>query len=205
MVQIEDTLVSDDVLLQDFVCDLSHCQGACCVEGDAGAPVAEEEKNILEEIFPLVQPFMRPEGIEAVRQQGVWANDPYDHAPSTPLIRGRECAYLIRNAQGTALCAIEQAYEQGRIGFKKPISCHLYPIRLTRILSFTALNYHHWDICRQGCALGRKLGVPVYEFLREPLIRRFGKDWYDQLCLTARQYRQHLAQGEHSSAETGKK
>lgn len=196
MVQIEDTLVSDEVLLEDFACDLSRCRGACCIEGDAGAPVAEEEKRVLEDIFPLVAPYMRPEGAEAVRLQGAWANDPYDHAPSTPLIAGKECAYLVYGSDGTALCAIEQACAAGRIAFKKPISCHLYPIRLTRILSFTALNYHRWDICRDGCALGKKLNVPVYEFLREPLIRRFGEGWYDRLCLTAGQYRRHMAKRE---------
>ena len=186
MLQIQDTLVSDDVILESFVCDLSRCHGACCVEGDCGAPVEESEKRLLEDLLPRIEPYMRPEGIEAVRLQGAWTDDPYDHAPSTPLVNGRECAYLTFSSDGTALCAIEQAYRDGRIDFQKPISCHLYPIRLSRILSFTALNYHRWDICRDACALGRKLGVPVYKFLREPLIRRFGQAWYDELCLTDR-------------------
>lgn len=194
MIQIDDTLVSDDVLLEDFACDLSRCRGACCIEGDAGAPITDEEKAILEQIFPQVQAYMRPEGVRAVRQQGPWAYDPYDHAPSTPLVGGRECAYVYYDAQGFALCAIEQAFAQGRIAFKKPISCHMYPIRLTRILSMTALNYHRWDICRCACERGKKQGIPVYEFLREPLVRRFGADWYEQLRLTAREYRRHLAE-----------
>lgn len=193
MLQIQDTLVSDDVILESFVCDLSRCHGACCVEGDCGAPVEESEKRLLEDLLPRIEPYMRPEGIEAVRLQGAWTDDPYDHAPSTPLVNGRECAYLTFSPDGTALCAIEQAYRDGRIDFQKPISCHLYPIRLSRILSFTALNYHRWDICRDACALGRKLGVPVYEFLREPLIRRFGQAWYDELRLTAREYAQQIA------------
>ncbi|HIT97279.1 MAG TPA: DUF3109 family protein [Candidatus Merdimorpha stercoravium] len=193
MLQIQDTLVSDEVILESFVCDLSRCHGACCVEGDCGAPVEESEKRILEDLLPRIEPYMRPEGIEAVRLQGAWTDDPYDHAPSTPLVNGRECAYLTFSPDGTALCAIEQAYRDGRIAFQKPISCHLYPIRLSRILSFTALNYHRWDICRDACALGRKLGVPVYEFLREPLIRRFGQAWYDELCLTAREYARQIA------------
>lgn len=193
MLQIQDTLVSDDVILESFVCDLSRCHGACCVEGDCGAPVEESEKRLLEDLLPRIEPYMRPEGIEAVRLQGAWTDDPYDHAPSTPLVNGRECAYLTFSPDGTALCAIEQAYRDGRIDFQKPISCHLYPIRLSRILSFTALNYHRWDICRDACALGRKLGIPVYEFLREPLIRRFGQSWYDELCLTAREYAQQIA------------
>ena len=193
MLQIQDTLVSDEVILESFVCDLSRCHGACCVEGDCGAPVEESEKRILEDLLPRIEPYMRPEGIEAVRLQGAWTDDPYDHAPSTPLVNGRECAYLTFSPDGTALCAIEQAYRDGRIAFQKPISCHLYPIRLSRILSFTALNYHRWDICRDACALGRKLGVPVYESLREPLIRRFGQAWYDELCLTAREYARQIA------------
>lgn len=193
MLQIQDTLVSDEVILESFVCNLSRCHGACCVEGDCGAPVEESEKRILEDLLPRIEPYMRPEGIEAVRLQGAWTDDPYDHAPSTPLVNGRECAYLTFSPDGTALCAIEQAYRDGRIAFQKPISCHLYPIRLSRILSFTALNYHRWDICRDACALGRKLGVPVYEFLREPLIRRFGQAWYDELCLTAREYARQIA------------
>ena len=193
MLQIQDTLVSDDVILESFVCDLSRCHGACCVEGDCSAPVEESEKRILEDLLPRIEPYMRPEGIEAVRLQGAWTDDPYDHAPSTPLVNGRECAYLTFSPDGTALCAIEQAYRDGRIDFQKPISCHLYPIRLSRILSFTALNYHRWDICRDACALGRKLGVPVYKFLREPLIRRFGQAWYDELCLTAREYARQIA------------
>lgn len=193
MLQIQDTLVSDEVILESFVCDLSRCHGACCVEGDCGAPVEESEKRLLEDLLPRIEPYMRPEGIEAVRLQGAWTDDPYDHAPSTPLVNGRECAYLTFSTDGTALCAIEQAYRDGRIAFQKPISCHLYPIRLSRILSFTALNYHRWDICRDACALGRKLGVPVYKFLREPLIRRFGQAWYDELCLTAREYARQIA------------
>lgn len=193
MLQIQDTLVSDEVILESFVCDLSRCHGACCVEGDCGAPVEASEKRILEDLLPRIEPYMRPEGVEAVRLQGAWTDDPYDHAPSTPLVNGRECAYLTFSPDGTALCAIEQAYRDGRIAFQKPISCHLYPIRMSRILSFTALNYHRWDICRDACALGCKLGVPVYEFVREPLIRRFGQAWYDELCLTAREYARQIA------------
>ena len=192
MLQIKDTLVSDDLLLESFVCDLAKCKGACCVAGDSGAPVDENEKAILEEIYPRVEPYMRPEGIEAVCLQGTWVNDPYDHLPSTPLAGGKECAYLVYEPDGAATCAIEKAYADGHIPFKKPVSCHLYPVRLRRIMSFTALNYNRWDVCRDACALGRKLNVPVYKFLREPLIRRFGKDWYQELELTAEEYLKEL-------------
>ena len=123
MLQIQDTLVSDEVILESFVCDLSRCHGACCVEGDCGAPVEESEKRILEDLLPRIEPYMRPEGIEAVRLQGAWTDDPYDHAPSTPLVNGRECAYLTFSPDGTALCAIEQAYRDGRIAFQKPAIC----------------------------------------------------------------------------------
>lgn len=192
MLQIKETLVSDDLLLESFVCDLAKCKGACCVAGDSGAPVDENEKAILEEIYPRVKPYMRPEGIEAVHLQGAWVNDPYDHLPATPLVGGKECAYLVYELDGAAACAIEKAYADGRIPFKKPVSCHLYPVRLSRIMSFTALNYNRWDVCRDACTLGRTLGVPVYKFLREPLIRRFGKAWYEELDLTAEEYLKEL-------------
>ena len=188
MLQIQDTLISDDLLLESFVCDLARCKGACCIEGDSGAPVDEAEKSILADILPATAPYMTPEGLETVRRQGPWVSDPYDHAPVTPLVGGKQCAYLTYRQDGTAVCAIELAHADGKISFKKPISCHLYPVRLSRILSFTALNYSRWDICRDACALGKKLGVPIYRFLKEPLIRRFGEKWYGELDLTAREY-----------------
>ena len=188
MVQIKDTLVSDELFTRKFVCDLAKCKGICCVEGDSGAPVDENEKAEMERALPSVMPYMSEKGRRAVASQGAWIHDPYDRSPVTPLVEGKECAYLVTNADGVSLCAFEQAFRDGKTRFKKPVSCHLYPIRLSSIMSFTALNYHRWDICSDACALGEKLGIPLYKFLREPLVRRFGRDWYEELCLTADEY-----------------
>ena len=188
MIQIKDTLISDDIITECFVCDLSRCKGECCIAGDSGAPVGEEEKKTMEDILPHVLPYMTPEGRRTVELMGAWVVDSYDRSPVTPLIDGKECAYLIKNDEGISLCAIEQAYNDGKIRFKKPISCHLYPIRLSQIMSYTALNYHRWEMCSDACVLGKKLGVPIYKFLKEPLTARFGKNWYAELELTAREY-----------------
>ena len=188
MIQIKDTLISDDIITECFVCDLSRCKGECCIAGDSGAPVGEEEKKTMEDVLPHVLPYMTPEGRLTVELMGAWVVDSYDRSPVTPLIDGKECAYLIKNDEGISLCAIEQAYNDGKIRFKKPISCHLYPIRLSQIMSYTALNYHRWEVCSDACVLGKKLGVPIYKFLKEPLTARFGKNWYAELELTAREY-----------------
>ena len=188
MIQIKDTLISDDIITECFVCDLSKCKGECCIAGDSGAPVGEEEKKTMEKVLPHVLPYMTPEGRRTVELMGAWVVDSYDRSPVTPLIDGKECAYLIKNDEGISLCAIEQAYNDGKIRFKKPISCHLYPIRLSQIMSYTALNYHRWEVCSDACVLGKKLGVPIYKFLKEPLTARFGKNWYAELELTAREY-----------------
>ena len=188
MIQIKDTLISDDIITECFVCDLSRCKGECCIAGDSGAPVGEEEKKTMEDVLPHVLPYMTPEGRRTVELMGAWVVDSYDRCPVTPLIDGKECAYLIKNDEGISLCAIEQAYNDGKIRFKKPISCHLYPIRLSQIMSYTALNYHRWEVCSDACVLGKKLGVPIYKFLKEPLTARFGKNWYAELELTAREY-----------------
>ena len=188
MIQIKDTLISDDIITECFVCDLSRCKGECCIAGDSGAPVGEEEKKTMEDILPHVLPYMTPEGRRTVELMGAWVVDSYDRSPVTPLIDGKECAYLIKNDEGISLCAIEQAYNDGKIRFKKPISCHLYPIRLSQIMSYTALNYHRWEVCSDACVLGKKLGIPIYKFLKEPLTARFGKNWYAELELTAREY-----------------
>ena len=188
MIQIKDTLISDDIITECFVCDLSKCKGECCIAGDSGAPVGEEEKKTMEEVLPHVLPYMTAEGRRTVELMGAWVVDSYDRSPVTPLIDGKECAYLIKNDEGISLCAIEQAYNDGKIRFKKPISCHLYPIRLSQIMSYTALNYHRWEVCSDACVLSKKLGVPIYKFLKEPLTARFGKNWYAELELTAREY-----------------
>ncbi len=180
MIQIGKTLVSEDVLEKDFVCNLSACKGACCVEGDSGAPLLESETAILDEIQECVMPFLRDEGKQAIEEQGAWVIDD-DGDQVTPLANGKECAYVIFDEKGTTLCGIEKAHNEGVVDFKKPVSCHLYPVRITEYNSFHAVNYDKWDICSDACTLGKELNVPVYKFVKDALIRRYGDKWYDEL------------------------
>lgn len=187
MFQLGNTIVSEDVLEKEFVCNLSACHGACCVDGDAGAPLTEDETKILEHIYPKVKPLLRPEGVAAIEAQGTWVVGT-DGDLETPLIDNRDCAYVIFDGP-TALCGIEQAYNQKLIDWKKPVSCHLYPIRIKEFSSFSAVNYDKWDICDPACTLGKELEVPVYKFVKEALIRRFGADWYAELETIAEQWK----------------
>lgn len=180
MIELDNTIFSEDIFDKQFVCNLDACKGACCVEGDGGAPVAENEVAILEDIYTKVKPFLRPEGIVAIAQQGTSTTD-WDGEKVTPLVNGKECAYVVFDEKGITKCGIEKAYEAGAVDFKKPISCHLYPIRITKYRDFDALNYHKWEICRAACALGESLKVPVFAFLKEPLIRHYGAEWYQEL------------------------
>jgi hypothetical protein len=189
MFQIGKTIISEELLEEEFVCNLSACKGACCVDGDAGAPLTAEETKILEEIYPHVKPLLRKEGIEAIEQQGTWVTGS-DGEPETPLIEGKECAYVMFDG-ATALCGIEQAYNQGLVDWKKPVSCHLYPVRIKEFAEFSAVNYHQWHICSPACELGKSLQVPVYKFVKEALIRKFGETWYSQLEKTAEEYREN--------------
>lgn len=184
MFQLGKTLISEDIIEKDFVCNISACKGACCIDGEAGAPLDKEETEILNAIFPKVKPFMRPAGIAAVEEQGAFIITK-DNELETPLINNADCAYVIFNEKGTALCAIEEAYNKGVIDWKKPISCHLYPIRVNDYTEFSAVNYHKWSICDDACSLGKELKVPVYKFVKEALVRKFGKDWYTALEKTA--------------------
>ena len=179
MFQLGKTIVSEDILEKEFVCNLSACKGACCVDGDAGAPLTLEETAILDAIYPKIKPFLRKEGIAAIEAQGTWTKDE-DGELETPLIDDKDCAYVIYDGK-TALCGIEQAYNQGIIDWKKPVSCHLYPIRVKDFSEFSAVNYDRWEICDDACSLGKELEVPVYKFVKEALIRKFGIDWYTEL------------------------
>lgn len=180
MFQLGKTLVSEDIIEKDFVCNLSACKGACCIDGDAGAPLEEDEVKILQEIYPKVKPFMRAEGIAAVEALGTSVVTD-DGELETPLINNADCAYVAFDDKGTALCAIEEAYNQGEVDWKKPVSCHLYPIRVQDYSEFSAVNYHKWEICDDACTLGKELRVPVYKFVKQALIRKFGEDWYTEL------------------------
>ena len=180
MFQLGKTIVSEDIIEKDFVCNLSACKGACCIDGEAGAPLEVDETNILESVYPIVKPYLRQEGVVAIEEQGIYVKTAEGEL-ETPLIDGADCAYVIFDEKGTALCAIEEAYNQGEITWKKPISCHLYPIRVQEYTEFSAVNYHTWEICSDACALGKELQVPVYKFVKQALIRKFGEDWYMEL------------------------
>ena len=180
IIEVGDKLVSTELFEQKFVCNLSACKGACCVEGDSGAPVTAEEVEKLEAIYDRVKPYLRPEGIKAIQKNGVAYKD-FDGESVTTLVNGRECAFATFDDHGTALCGIEQAYRDGAVDFKKPISCELYPIRTKKYESFEAINYDRWDICSSACVHGEQLGVKVYRFLKEAIIRAYGEAFYQEL------------------------
>ncbi|MDY3364316.1 DUF3109 family protein [Riemerella anatipestifer] len=188
MIQIEDKLISEDLFSEEFVCNLNKCKGACCIEGDAGAPLEQSEVKILEDIYPKIKSYLRPEGIKAIEEQGTSVED-FEGDLVTPLIDNRDCAYVIFDENGITKCGIEKAYEEGAIDWQKPISCHLYPIRITEYSTFTAFNYHEWKICSDACALGKELKVPVYKFLKTPLIRKYGEGFYQTLTEAAEEYK----------------
>lgn len=187
MFQIGNTIVSDEIIENEFVCNLSACKGQCCIDGDAGAPLLTDELDILDKIYDTVKPYLRPEGIQAIEEQGKWVIGE-DGEHETPLVNGSECAYVIFDGD-TVLCGIEQAYNEGLIDYKKPISCHLYPIRIKEYSQFSAVNYHRWHICDDACTLGKELEVPVYKFLKAPLIRKYGEDWYNELDTVATEWK----------------
>ena len=187
MIQIDDKLISEDLFSEEFVCNLAKCKGICCVEGDAGAPLDEDETKILDEIYPKIKSYLRPEGIEAIEEQGTYTLD-FEGDLVTPLVNNAECAYVIFDEKGYTKCAIEKAYEDGVIDWQKPISCHLYPIRITEYSNFSAINYHEWDVCSDACTLGKELGVKVYQFLKKPLIRKYGEEFYQTLSEAAEEW-----------------
>lgn len=180
MFQLGKTIVSEEILEKDFVCNLNACKGACCIDGDAGAPLEEKETEILVDIYSKVRPFLRAEGIRAIEENGAFVKGE-DGEWETPLINGGECAYVIYSGTGIVQCGLEEAYNKGATKWKKPVSCHLYPIRVREYTEFMAVNYHKWQICDSACSLGTELQVPIYKFVKEALIRKFGKKWYAEL------------------------
>ena len=191
MLQIRDTLVSLDLVERYFCCDLDACLGACCIEGDAGAPVTEEESRCIEEVVDSVRGDLLPRAVEMIDREGVSYVD-CEGDLVTQIVDGRDCVFTCYAPGGKCLCALERAYREGRIDMVKPISCRLYPVRLKEYDGFTAVNLHRWKICRPAEVLGRKLGLRAYQFLKEPLIARFGESWYEELKFTAEEYlRQH--------------
>ena len=181
MIQIGDKIVSRELFENHFICDLPSCHGNCCVFGDSGAPLEEDEAVVLSQHINEIRPYLRREALRAIDEQGSWVIDD-DGDKVTPLIGREECAYVVFN-DGIARCAIEQAFEEGTISFRKPVSCHLYPIRVNKMGKGIALNYHRWGICEPARIMGKKEGVPVFMFLKDPIERVYGKEFYQELEL----------------------
>ncbi|MCI4667889.1 MAG: DUF3109 family protein [Bacteroidia bacterium] len=192
LIQIGNKLISEDLKDEMFACDISACKGACCVEGDIGAPLDRSELAVLEDIYPKVKPFLREEGVKAIEDQGSWIND-WTGGISTPLVDGNECAYVTFSEDGVALCGIEQAYEAGEVDFKKPVSCHLYPIRVEKSKNFETLSYDRWEICSAACLKGKVQGVKVYEFTKDAIIRAYGDEFWNELDVVVK-----ALDGDHS-------
>jgi hypothetical protein len=180
MIEVKNTLVHEDIVRENFVCNLNKCKGICCIEGDSGAPLERSELAILEEIYPIIKPYMTEKGIAVIEEFGTHVKD-FEGDYTTPCVdTNKECAYVIME-NGITKCSIEKAYEDGKIAWKKPISCHLYPIRITNYPEFEVLHYDRWNICSPACSFGNELKVPVYQFLKDPLIRKYGAEWYQDL------------------------
>ena len=188
MLQIDDTIISLELLDEHFMCDLNACKGICCIEGDDGAPLEENEVKIIEELLPIIWDDLTEVSKEVIRKQGVSYIDG-DGEPVTSIVNGAECVFTYTDQDGMCKCAIEKAFREGKTDFYKPISCHLYPVRLQKYDEFTAVNYHRWGVCNCARKLGGKLGVPVYQFLKEPLIRRFGHEWFEQLEIADEEFK----------------
>lgn len=179
MIEINNILVSLDLFEKKFVCDLVVCKGACCVHGDAGAPLKDEERKILETEYGNFMSELSEAGRQAIEKEGKWVADG-EGDWVTPLNKGKECAYTVFE-NGIANCGIEIAWSKGMTKFRKPVSCHLYPIRVSKLGENIALNYHVWNVCHPALILGKKTGIPIYKFLKEPIIRTFGEAFYKEL------------------------
>ena len=187
ILQVGDVLLASDILTEHFCCDLSQCKGICCVEGDSGAPLAPGEVKKLEEALDTVWGDLSAKAQAVIDRQGV-AYEDADGDTVTSIVDGRDCVFTCYGADGCCYCATDKAYREGRYGWRKPISCELYPIREKILRDGTsALQYHRWNVCCPAVEKGRELGLPLYRFLKEPLTRRFGKEWYDELCAVAAQ------------------
>ncbi|MES2479610.1 MAG: DUF3109 family protein [Bacteroidota bacterium] len=186
MIAIDNVLLSDDVIDAQFVCDLERCKGGCCVDGDCGAPLTDEEAKLIAEILPIVKPYLPEEYIAEIEKQGTHVIDD-EHGLVTPTIDGGICVYAFTDNLGVVKCGIEAAYRDGKIDFKKPISCHLFPIRIDTSSEYELVNYEpRKTLCRPACKLGKKLQIPVYQFLKEPLIRKYGEQFYEALDAVAK-------------------
>ena len=193
MLIIDGKVISPEIFRETFVCNLNACKGACCWQGDYGAPLEEDEIGILESIHEKVKPFLTPEGIQAIEEQGVATYTASQKEWGTALVDGAACAYLTYDESGIGKCGIEKAYEAGAIDYPKPISCHLYPIRVEQLKnsSFQHIKYDRWEICSAACTKGAELQVSVYQFVKGPLIRKYGEAFFEQLEDMAQHYNDH--------------
>lgn len=192
MVQIGNVIVSFDVLKQKFCCDLEACKGQCCVEGDSGAPITQEEKAKLDEVLPTVWNELSVQAKEVINRQGTSFVD-CEGDLVTSIVNGKDCVFTCYDDKGCCYCAIEKAFKAGKTDFYKPISCHLYPIRISKIGSYDAANYNKWDVCKVAILKGEKADLSIYQFLKEPLIRKYGAEWYKELEETAAELqKQHI-------------
>lgn len=186
MIAIDNVLLSDQVVEEQFVCDLNACKGGCCVDGDCGAPLTEEETQIIAKVYPTVKPYLLPEYVEEVKKQGTHTIDD-EYGFVTPTVNGGICVYAYTDEVGIVKCAFEKAYNEGNIDFKKPISCHLYPIRIKQMDGYEAVNYEpRKQMCKPACKLGKQLKVPVYKFLKDSITRKYGEEFYDTLDAVAK-------------------
>jgi hypothetical protein len=180
MVEIGRALVSIDIFRECFLCDLEKCKGACCIEGDSGAPLAAGEEDFITLSYPHFKDYLSAEHQLVISENGYAVID-REGDQVTPLVNNRQCAYSYTDEAGILKCAIEKAKEEGSIDFKKPLSCHLFPVRIVSYRKFDAVNYEKIDVCRSARECGLKLKVPLYRFLKEPLIRKYGQEWYQEL------------------------
>lgn len=187
MIIVGNALVSEDILEKKFACQIDKCKGECCVQGDAGAPLLKDEADIILDIYDKIEPYISAEGIAEIKENGFVTRDT-DGDLVTVCRSSGECVFVVYESNGIASCAIEKAHSAGDIDFKKPISCHLYPIRAKKYGSYVAMNYHHWDICSDACKAGYEMNVPVYEFLKEAIIRKMGEEWYQELSEIAKDW-----------------
>lgn len=187
MLQIENTLISDDIIEQKFCCDIQQCKGMCCVYGDAGAPLTDSEVGKLKDNYPIFSKYLDRKHISTIKNTGFGVYDK-DGDLGTPLVKGtEECAFCCHTGE-TVMCACEKAYLNNETQWQKPLSCHLYPIRISTINGTDCLNYHRWNVCKSAVREGERKNIAVYQFLKAPLIRRYGEDWYNQLEYAALHY-----------------
>jgi hypothetical protein len=192
MILVQNTLISEDIFEKQFICNLNACKGACCVEGDSGAPLLESEIYEIENNFLGILPYLSSESQLYLQKDGIWVKDKDGDIGTTCRPSG-ECNFAYKDGSRNLCCGIEKAWNEGNSSFQKPISCHLYPIRISKVGDYDALNYHRWDICSPACKLGKKEGVSVFEFLKDALIRKYGAEWYDEVNVVAKQFFKHLA------------